>query len=62
MDIQDILSKAFGIASNTKFTVKIFNENDIRSNDIKKLTYLQLGTELITNAEGIKEIHIIYKE
>ena len=62
MDIENILSKALGIANDKKFTVKSFGVNDMRSNETKELTYLQLGTELITNSEGIKEIHIIYKD
>jgi len=57
MDFESILDKALGIAKDKKFIVHIFNGKDITV-ETKELSYLQLGTFLITNAEGIKEIRI----
>jgi len=60
MDIENILSKALGIAKDKNFKIRIYDNKDIY--EPKELTYLQLGTYLITNAEGIKEIRIFLKE
>lgn len=61
MDFENILSKALGIAKDKKFKVKFFNEKELTV-EVKELTYLQLGTYLITNAEGINEVKIFTKE
>ena len=62
MDIQELLAKVFSISNDKEYKVKFFNENEITIDKEKKLTYLQLGTELINNHSVIKEVHIIYSD
>lgn len=58
MDFENILEKALGIANNKKFKVRFVSHMKVET---KELTYLQLGTYLITNADGIKAINIYIK-
>lgn len=60
IDFTNILSKALGISEQIKFKVIEFKkQNEFTTSE---LTYLQLGTILMTKHFDIKEIHIIYKE
>lgn len=53
MDMEDILSKAFQMSNEWKFFVQI------NSQEIKELTYLELGIFLTTNSSNIEKVHII---
>lgn len=61
VDISSILGKALGISQDTKYKVLSYNKEN-EHKEFRELTYLQLGTELITKHSEIKEVHIIYKE
>lgn len=51
-----MLEKAINLATNIKFFVKIDSE------EIKELSYLELGFLLTTNSNEIKEVHILFKD
>jgi len=51
-----MLEQAINLASNIKFFVQINSE------EIKELSYLELGFYLTTNSNEIEKIHIIEKE
>lgn len=61
IDLKSILDQAFGISNNAKFNVLSYNKEN-EHNELRELTYLQLGTELISKHSEIKEVHIIYKD
>ena len=54
-DINDMLQTAIKIGTNVKYNVVI-------DGIIEQMTYIQLGTYLISNADSIKEIEIKLKE
>ncbi|GAH49264.1 unnamed protein product [marine sediment metagenome] len=55
MNMKELLNQAFKISIENKFTVIIENE-------VKQMTYLELGMFLNTNTERIDNIQIILKE
>ena len=52
MDIKNLLGKAFQLSNEWKFFVKINNE------EIKEMTYLEMGLFITSNVEKIELIHI----
>lgn len=56
MDINEMLTKAMGIAQSVSYWVKIEGE------ELKEMTYLELGIFITTNADNIDEIKITLKE
>jgi len=55
MDITELLGNALKISTNLKYKVIIDNE-------LKEMTYMELGLFLTTNSEKIDKIEIIMKE
>ena len=55
-NIKDLLEGAMNIATNVNFFVRINNEI------VEEMTYLKLGTFLITNAKKIKTVKIILED
>lgn len=55
MENNDILSQAFNLANNLKFTVII-------DNDLKEMTYMELGLFITSNPNKIEKIEITLKE
>jgi len=51
-----MLERAINLATDIKFFVKVNSE------EIKELTYLELGFLLTTKSNEIKEVHILLKE
>ena len=56
MDLKDLLGQAFGIATSTYYFVQVDSE------ELKKLTYLELGIFLNANTDRIETIYIKMKE
>lgn len=54
MELKDLLSNAVKMATDTTFTVII-------NNDLKEMTYLELGTLLVSNSELIERIEVVFK-
>lgn len=52
MDINEMLTKAMGIASSVKYFVKIGPD------ELKEMSYLELGIFITTNADNIETIEI----
>ena len=56
MTFKDMIQNAVNIGSETKFMVQVDSE------EIQELSYIQLGTYLVSNQVSIERVHIILKE
>ena len=60
-NIKDILNQAHKIGKTALFRVKIYSNDDNDTKEVKTLTYIELGTLLITNSHTIEQIDILMK-
>ena len=61
-NILEILKQAKEIGKTSLFRVKYYNNDDDDSKVVMSLTYIELGTFLITNSHKIEQIDIIMKK
>lgn len=52
MDINEMLTKAMGMASSVKYFVRIGSE------ELKEMSYLELGIFITTNVDNIETIEV----
>ena len=55
MEFKDILGDAFNLANNLRYTVIIDNE-------LKEMTYMELGLFITTNSKNIEKIVITLRD
>ena len=56
MTFKEMIQNAVNIGSESKFMVQVDSE------EIQELSYIQLGTYLVSNQGSIERVHIILKE
>ena len=62
VDFSELLGKAFGISKDTKFLVRIYENNKEILYSESNMTYLELGSKLIAEVNKIKRVDIYLKE
>ena len=61
MELSKIISKSVEIANKNKYIVRFYEQNNIHYIE-KEISYMELGTFLISQKNFIKLIHIYPKE
>ncbi len=61
-NIKDLFGKAFKISLKAKFKIRVYDGHGFIIEDEKELTYLELGTYLISNKSEIEHVHIFLRK
>ena len=60
-NIKELLEQAKEIGKTSLFRVKIYNNDENDTKEVKTLTYIELGSLLIMNSHTIEQIDILIK-